>query len=270
MMYTNQQRYCTDVPSNQTSVDIFKGLWKSKFPTDSDIQAGSAPNFEDKRIEWVSRKLGGLTGKKVLELGPFEGYHTWQLAREKCGEITAVEGNSINFLKCLVVKEILDFRAHYLFGDIGQFLETTSELYDLCVACGVLYHQTHPLRLIQQMARRSNNIFFWTHFFDDKIANDRSMYPHFIGEKDVEKGVDGYRCMHYYRSYRQRGEIPQLFSGGNAPYAYWLRKDDILEYMRKLEFSNIVVRGMNMGHRAGPTLSFLASRAHGKLLVPSS
>ena len=66
---------------------------------------------------------------------------------------------------------------------------------------------------------------------------------------------------HYYRSYRLlEKEVPMLFSGGRDNYAYWLDKDDILNYLKKVGFGKIVLRSIDMNHRAGPTMSLLALR----------
>ena len=140
--------FCKRPPSGQTSVDIFRGLWKSAFPAESGIEAGEAKSFEDARVSWVANKMGGMHSRSVLELGPFEAYNTWQFSQLGSRPITAVEGSNINYLKCLVAKEVLGIRAAFLHGDIGGFLDSTSEKYDLCWACGVLYHQTSPLGLL--------------------------------------------------------------------------------------------------------------------------
>ena len=66
--------------------------------------------------------------------------------------------------------------------------------------------------------------------------------------------------MHYCRSYRFRGgQRPASFSGGHDTFAYWLRKDDILAYLKELGFTNVTIRGVSMEHPAGPTISLLAT-----------
>ena len=261
MTQTIQPSYCTATPSDQTAVDILKGLWKSAFPAEKRIQAGDAPNFNDPRVAWVAEQIGDLHGKSVLELGPYEAYHTYQLSRHGAFPITAIEGNNINYLKCLIVKEVLDIRARFLYGDILGFASDTSESYDLCWACGVLYHQVDPLMFLKAVARSSKRIFFWTHFFDNRIVEHSDQYPNFDSMHDVEKDFDGYRCRHYYRSYRSiEKALPAYFSGGSESFSYWLSKDDVLGYLAVLGFTDITVRGINMEHKAGPTISFLACR----------
>ena len=51
-----------------------------------------------------------------------------------------------------------------------------------------------------------------------------------------------------------------LFSGGMESYAYWLTKEDILSYLHVLGYTNCIIRGINLHHKAGPTMSVLALR----------
>tara|TARA_B100000745_G_C19887047_1_gene296419 strand:+ start:104 stop:520 length:417 start_codon:yes stop_codon:yes gene_type:complete len=133
-----QALYSLDMPTHQNAVDIFKGFWKSAFPEESKLEAGSVANFQDKRVDWVDHKLGGLNGKSILELGPYEAYDTYQFSQLRAGSITAIEGNNINYLKCLVVKEVLGIQSQFLYEDINTYLENSSEHYDICWASGVL------------------------------------------------------------------------------------------------------------------------------------
>ena len=68
-----------DAPTAQAAVDIFQGVWKSAFPPDAGVEAGTVRSFDDNRIKWVDGQLGGLRKRSVLELGPYEGYITHSL-----------------------------------------------------------------------------------------------------------------------------------------------------------------------------------------------
>src|SRR5262245_51615826 len=70
--------YVDTAPTDQQAVDIFRGEWGSRFPASRpDLKSGDIPLFEDVRVEWGLRELGGVVGKSVLELGPMEGGHSW-------------------------------------------------------------------------------------------------------------------------------------------------------------------------------------------------
>ena len=253
-----QPTYCKDRPTDQTAIDIFKGLWKSAFPPETGVLAGYVPNFHDSRVAWMDEHVD-FRGRSVLELGPFEAYNTFQISRLGTKSITAIEGNNINYLKCLVAKEVLGIDARFLHGDVGRFLRSTSERYDICWAAGVLYHQEEPLVLLDSIGRVCECVFLWTHFYDDRMAGS-AQYPHFNADYDEFRSHRGYRCRHYYRSYKMEGGPPALFSGGSNDFAYWLSKDDILNYLQVLGFTTTTICSMNMTHTAGPTLSFLATK----------
>jgi hypothetical protein len=67
--------YTTRPPTSQNMLDIFCDEWSSRLPAESKLitAPGHAALFEDPRIEWAEKLLGGLTGKTCLELGPLEG-----------------------------------------------------------------------------------------------------------------------------------------------------------------------------------------------------
>src|SRR5688572_27997205 len=66
------------VPSAQNALDLFKGEWSCRLPDSIGLVASTVPvrAFEDYRVEWFSRAIGGFAGKRVLELGPLEAGHT--------------------------------------------------------------------------------------------------------------------------------------------------------------------------------------------------
>ena len=249
----------------QAAIDLFRGQWKSAFPEASGLQAGEARMFDDPRPSWAQENLpGGLAGKSVLELGPFEGYQTYLLEQLGAGSIVSIEGNSFNFLKCLVVKNALQLRAEYLFGDCLPYLENTDSTFDLCWASGILYHQTKPLQLLELICRKSAAVFVWTHFYDaDRMANlERAQRRLFVSKGNTIQGVGDYRCMHYMRTYDIADydkNIPGYWEGGNEGHAYWLAYDDILEFVKAQGLSNMRVQ--NVGDVGGlPCVAFLAWR----------
>lgn len=74
---------------------------------------------------------GSLDAMTILELGPLEGAHTYQLARLGAKHILAIEANSEAYLKCLVVKEILQIpRCRFLLGDCLIFLQAHHDPFD--------------------------------------------------------------------------------------------------------------------------------------------
>src|SRR6187200_3094366 len=110
-------------PSHQNAVDIFQGKWASDFSeVCPGLRAGQRQLFTlDSRPRNAARLLGvngRLDGMRVLELGPLEGAHTYQLEKLGAARVLAVEANAEAFLKCLITKEIADLRvAKFMHGD---------------------------------------------------------------------------------------------------------------------------------------------------------
>ena len=77
--YLTRQEICVGLmPTTQIAVDCISD-WSSQFPSGSGLTGGNAALFEDQRLVWALQRLGGVKGKRVLELGPLEGGHTYML-----------------------------------------------------------------------------------------------------------------------------------------------------------------------------------------------
>src|ERR1700726_2804990 len=118
--------YVTAAPSAQNAVDIFKGEWTAKLPAPlQELRAGDAGGFQDPRIAWLGEKLDNPGGLHVLECGPHEGGHTYMLEQMGVGSILSIEANTHAFLRCLVVKDLLQLkRSRFMLGDFVSYLRS--------------------------------------------------------------------------------------------------------------------------------------------------
>jgi hypothetical protein len=92
-------------PSPQNAVNLLTG-WTHAFPPEFGAVAGPGAMYDDPRIHWAVEKFGSLEGKRLAELGPLEGSHTYMLERAGAHRIDAIEANKGAFLRCLVAKEV--------------------------------------------------------------------------------------------------------------------------------------------------------------------
>ena len=170
-------QYVRAAPSEANAVDIFKGEWWSALPGRlAGIPAGNLPLFDDKRVHWAIEALGGVAGKSVLELGPMEAGHTWMLEQAGAASVVSIEANSRCFMKCLIVKEVVGLtRSRFLHGDFEEYLRATSERFDAVVASGVLYHMRNPVELLRNIARVTDRVFIWSHYYS---AEPLQAIPH--------------------------------------------------------------------------------------------
>lgn len=213
-----------EAPSPHAAVDLVKD-WITAFPVDT--------SFDDIRVSWAIERLGRLQGADVLELGPFEGAQTYLLERAGAN-VTAVEANKRNYLKCLITKEVMGMRnARFLLGNFLPWLEASNRKFDVIWASGVLYHMTEPLRLLRAIAAHTDRIFIWTHFFPEG-GNPRR--PPFFRRRSVN--FMDREIPHFDRLYLRPRWRP-LTCGGTAAGSCWLQRDDILFALRALGFSKI-------------------------------
>lgn len=218
-------RYEQRLASAQTIADIFKGFWKSKLP--DGVESGTAELFADTRPEWFDSILpGGIRDKSVLELGPFEGYQTRALLKLGAREVSSVEGNTINFLKCLCRKEIDGLNVRMKLGDVLKELEVDTN-YDVVFASGILYHMQEPLRFIELACQRAPAIYIWTHFFDVQRMQDLDPLQAELFDASLNRTADvaGQPVTLHARKYgidNYRDNIPMYWEGAPEELTYWL------------------------------------------------
>ena len=193
--------YVTSMPSQQNAIDTLPG-WNQAFPPEMGLSAGEAHLYADPRIIWAIEQTGTLEGKRVLEIGPLEAGHSYCLEQHNPSVLHCVEANKLSYLRCLVVKEIFKLKiAQFFLGDCQLWLENNKERYDFVVASGVLYHMQEPLRFLKAIAMRTDSLFLWTHY-----ADDRAMPPGdprrgaFVGEPELVE-FEGISVKMHQRSY---------------------------------------------------------------------
>jgi hypothetical protein len=256
------QDFSHQPPSHQNALDLFEGAWKSALPAAAGLTAGTSGTFDSTGVvDFVDRTIpGGLAGRSVLEIGPYEGYYTSQLEQRGVASVLAVEVNVRSYLKCLVVKEALGLQSTFLLGDALE-LDLSGKHYDLCFAGGVLEHQTEPLQLLAKVSAATDALYIWTHYYDPGLMDDQEDFPHFKPRRNSDRSAAGFSCRHHYRAYALGDQgVPATWSGGAAPYSNWLERDDIFAFVEHLGFQRIVIRQEVIDHPLGPHVSFLATR----------
>jgi hypothetical protein len=253
-------QYVRSAPSSQNALDIFKGEWWSSLPAPhSALQAGQLPLFDDPRIHWAIEALGGVQGKKVLELGPLEGGHTYVLERAGAQSILAIEASTKAFLKCLVVKELLDLqRSRFVLGDFEEYLRAGGERFDAAIASGVVYHVRNPVELIHNLARVCDRLFIWTQYYiKERLDAIPHMAGRFPGSQEAEyAGFRHTQHRYFYGDFLNTSR----FAGGSEEHSHWLSRDDLLGALRHAGLTEIVIGAEEITHANGPAISLLASR----------
>jgi hypothetical protein len=251
--------YIVRMPNSQNAIDVLPG-WNHALPPHVDATAGHAAFYNDPRIFWALEQFGSIRDRKILELGPLEAAHTYMLDLHAPKFIHAVEANKLSFLRCLVVKELLEFKhAKFFLGDFLLWLENAPTHYDLIIASGVLYHMQDPVRLLELLAKRSDAFYLWTHY-----ASEVMMPPSdprrsaFVGPTEIRQhhGIP----IHLHRRSYHEAWRNKSFCGGTHDLHCWIEKDDIVTLIRALGFDDLRIAHDDPTHQHGPSFSVFAQR----------
>lgn len=253
--------YVKTAPTAQNALDIFEGEWSSALPRSFGLTTspGAAGLFEDPRIAWAETTLGGFLNKSVLELGPLEGGHSYMCQSRGARRVVAVEANSRAFSKCLVIKEIFRLdRVEFKLGDFNEYLATSTDNFDLCIASGVLYHCIDPVDTIRMIAQRAQTCAIWTHYYDERIIAHHPVLQKYFRKTESRKSGAGTYVMarkDYHDALNWQG-----FCGGSEEYAYWLTRDSLIAALHDSGFHDIKTEFDQPEHPNGPAISICASK----------
>jgi hypothetical protein len=247
--------YETRPPAPTNALDLFAGRWSSDIPGYPGY--GAADHFNAPLIAWFLERSGDVRGRQILELGPLEAAHTCMLSKAGA-DVTAIEGNAGAYLRCLIVKEVLGFEAQFLLGDFARFVAETTERFDTVVASGVLYHMEQPIALLSDLARLSNSVLLWTHYFEDEPLRACGMRHKFAERPTVQ--ASGSLAVELWE-YRYLDALTWGgFCGGPAQSSNWLTRQGLLDLLRRIGFS-VTIHGEQRDHQHGPAIGLLAERA---------
>jgi len=247
----NGGKFETRAPSSQNAVDIFSGKWATNLDNVCGVEnTGHADLFFDARIALAAEclgKTGRFDGMSVLELGPLEGAHTYQIEKLGASPLIAIESNTEAFLKCLVVKELLAMTAKFRCGDFCKLLEAESERYDLIFASGVLYHMSDPVSLIKSICDACDKCFIWTHYQSDTAIETKQRNPKHVT-------ISGFSTTLFEMPYPDMQD--DHFWGGNRETAAWMPRDEIIRAFAFFGLNQHRILQDHPGHPAGASFSF--------------
>jgi hypothetical protein len=256
---SQSKKFVTTAPSAQTAIDAASEKWVSKLPPPHEqVHAGQAEQFDDPRIHWALKRLGGVTGMRVVDLGPLEGGLSYMAQQAGAACVVGVEANRIAFLKCLVTKELFALdRCSFLCGDVNEYLATEVEPFDVCIACGILYHMTDPMRLLDLISQRASRLILWTHIYSDEALRNTQLAGRLGSE--VKKIYEGFDYRVYPHTYALDWRLP-TFSGGVARHSNWMHRDDLFRALDHFDWRVLEVDFDEPPSPNGPSVAVVAER----------
>jgi hypothetical protein len=187
-----------------------------------------------------------LSGKKVIEFGPFDGCQTAGLLNSGVNSLTCIEARAENAIKILVARYVFDWNNLELmmddFHNANQFKYGT---YDLAFAHGVYYHSIAPFLFLENLRSLSNNIFIGG-FYATEFSPEGDY-------ETLEYGGEKYRVKRYKEA--------DCFTAGVNPIGYFFHKDDLMKFFKERNYEVIVISDEDEDSEAtGNFLRFLACK----------
>ncbi|MBD2126536.1 hypothetical protein NDI39_05180 [Microcoleus sp. ZQ-A2] len=186
-----------------------------------------------------------LSGKKVIEFGPFDGCQTAGLLNSGVKTLTCIEARAENAIKILVARYVFDWNNLELmmddFHNANQFKYGT---YDLAFAHGVYYHSIAPFLFLENLRSLSENIFIGGFCATESSPEGDYETLEYEGEK--------YRVKRYKEA--------DYFTAGVNPIGYFFHKDDLMKFFKQRNYEVIVISDEDAEIAAGNYLRFLACK----------
>ncbi len=166
-------------------------------------------------------KIQPLVGKRVVEFGPADGYHTAAAIHLGAKSIDCVEARSENIIKQTVMKNVMGWdhvNLHMLdfhLADAQRFGR-----FDVAMAHGVLYHSLAPFLFLNNLVEMADSIFIGTFCCTDELPEGKY--------EILEHGGRTYRV-------KRTLEADRMVNGMNS-WSYFLHKDDLQDFFRDRGF----------------------------------
>lgn len=205
-------------------------------------------NGHDERLKYLLYFLD-VRNRSVLELGPFEGYHTVIIDKLGASSIVAIEAQRANFERCLSVQKRYKLtNVTFVHDDIEQLYSGTRTVpvgnFDLVFACGVLYHLSDPGRALAWSRSLSSRLFLGTHYVEPAV---RHLYP----QADHDYEFDG---QHFLVKRMPEDAGPLAGMGTSSP---WLTLPDLVHILHKVGYTRVDVLGTDL-HAGVPHVTIFA------------
>lgn len=184
-----------------------------------------------------------LTGRRVIEFGPFDGAQTAGLVHHGVRELICIEARAENFIKTLIAKEIFGWdHVRLVMDDMHNADEVKYGRFDLAFCHGTYYHTISPFVLLENLVSLSDNIFVGGFVLRDDAPFEIATY----------EGQD-YRVQAF-------SEIEKWFTAGVNKTSYYFHPDDLMKFFSGRGYRITVMDDEENAGASKRFLRFLASR----------
>ena len=96
-----------------------------------------------------------LTGKRVLDIGAWDGWFTFEMERRGASVMAVDAVRSEKFLRA---RELLGSRAEYVVADVCDLRPADLGYFDIVLFLGVLYHVKHPVLALERVCALATDL----------------------------------------------------------------------------------------------------------------
>jgi hypothetical protein len=193
---------------------------------------------EDFRLKYILTALD-VRGLRVLELGPYLGYHTLILDKLGASTIVSIEGREKNIAVCEKMKQQYGLNATFVLQDIealaGGEKPKYSGPFDLVFCLGLLYHVPDPVKVLTWCHSQASSLFLGTHYYEPAERERYESSPFTPGA--VFNGYEG--------AWYQEGGHEDCPSG-LSPRSLWPREEALIAMLRAAGYSHVSVLGRDL------------------------
>lgn len=116
-----------------------------------------------------------LSGMRVLDIGPAEGFFSFEAERRGAAEVIAIDPAPLSIQKFNLCRDALNLRATAYLGNVYDLSPRTYGTFDLVMFYGVLYHLRHPLLALERvLSVASGTVLMQTMTFEDPSLGDEA------------------------------------------------------------------------------------------------
>ena len=135
-----------------------------------------------------------LDGKTVLDIGPWDGYFTFEMER-RGAEVTAIDYVDLDTFRAL--HTAFDSRARYLRLDVNELSADRVGMFDFVLCLGVLYHLRYPIEGLEKICAITTGVCIVDTFVADGkewLAGERPPLPYaeFYERRELGGQVDNW------------------------------------------------------------------------------
>lgn len=166
------------------------GPWTTKYIIDGKEYGGNIDLLTDTALQFFRQEFP--SARYILELGGFEGCHTFNLA-STYENVLSLEGRDYNIKKAKFIQNLFGVtnvrfdEANFEKDNLSQFGH-----FDAVFCVGVLYHMPNPWFILEQISSVTDNVLIWTQYISEKRARDVHSYRgKFVHEYGFEDSLSG-------------------------------------------------------------------------------